>query len=149
MKFFVNLPKFYEKILSEFNKLKILHNNDRVCNDILFNNKEILIGGKPFFNKEWFTDGIRSIVDLLDANGHFLTFNNFKNKYGLAKTNFVQFYQVVDAIPKHLLRKLINRKVCGELLDLQLDPASFHRNSTLKLNLTNMKSKDFYWLLID
>ena len=79
MKVFENGPKFYKEILSYFNKLKILYNNDQVCSDILFNNKEILMGGKPSFNKKWFTNGIRSIVDLLDANGHFLTFDNSKN----------------------------------------------------------------------
>ena len=39
---------------------------------IPFNNKEILIHGKPFFWKEWFKKGIRTIKDLLDKNENVL-----------------------------------------------------------------------------
>ena len=37
---------------------------------ILFNNKEILIGGKPIFLNEWFKKGIISIKDLLNDHGN-------------------------------------------------------------------------------
>ena len=34
----------------------------------LFNNKATLIGGKPFFLREWFSIGIICIKDLLNEN---------------------------------------------------------------------------------
>ena len=102
VKFFENLPNFYKDILLYFSELKTLYNHDNMCKTILFNNKDILIGGKPFFNKEWFSRRIISITDLLDAEGRFLSFNDFQSKYRLRRTNFLQFYQVINAIPKHL-----------------------------------------------
>ena len=74
---------------------------------ILFNNKEILVGGKPIFISEWLNSNILFIQDLLNSNGHFISYQEFKNKYA-CKTYFLQFYQVVSAIPKHLATKAKN-----------------------------------------
>ena len=73
-----------------------------------FNNKDIIIGGEPFFIKEWFSKGVLEIRDLLKSDDSFLSFNGFRRKYGLTKTNFLQFYQVVKAILKRLILKSIS-----------------------------------------
>ena len=105
----------------------------------LFNNKEILIGGKMFFNKESFANGIRSIKDLLDNDGHFLSFPNFQSKYRLTKTNF----------PKHLLKEAIDTELSPGSSGIELDLTSFCLESSVELNLAKLKSKDFYWLVIN
>jgi len=46
---------------------------------ILYNNREILVGAKPFFFQEWFSQGIRTISDLLDE-GNILSFVDYKSK---------------------------------------------------------------------
>ena len=79
VKFFKNLPNFYKDILLYFSELKTLYKHDNMCEIILFNNKDILIGGKPFFNKEWFSRRIISIIDLLGTEGRFLSFNYFQS----------------------------------------------------------------------
>ena len=80
VKYFEKLPNFYKEILKCFSDLKALYNSDLTSNRdiILFNNKEILIGRKPFFNKEWFAKGIRTINDILDNDGKFLSFESFQ-----------------------------------------------------------------------
>ena len=149
VKLIENLPNFYRDILSFFSELKALYNSNSMRDTILFNNEEILIGGKMFFNKEWFANGIRSIKDLLDNDGHFLSFPNFQSKYRLTKTNFLQFYQVVNAIPKHLLKKAIDMELSPGSSGIELDLTSFCLEPSVELNLTKLKSKDFYWLLIN
>jgi len=62
----------------------------------LFNNKDILVDGKPIFLSEWFKKGILSINDLLNESGNFLTFREFWDKYS-CESNFLQYYQVVSA----------------------------------------------------
>ena len=99
------LPKFYRDMLEFFSELVAFYSSENLWDTILFNNKDILIGGEPFFNKEWLSKGICEIKDLLSTNGSFLLFHNFRTKYGLSKTNFLQFYQVINAIPKHLILK--------------------------------------------
>ena len=79
MKDFDYLPRFYKDILLFFNELKVLYNYNNFSVMILFNNKGILIGGKPFLFEEWFNKGIRTIMHLLDINGNFLSFEEFKS----------------------------------------------------------------------
>jgi len=48
------LPVFYKKILDNINELKSLYDYYQKQDIILFNNKEIIIGGKPIFWSDWF-----------------------------------------------------------------------------------------------
>ena len=98
-----NFQTFIRRFWNTSVTWKALYDSDLTSNRdiILFNNKEILIGQKPFFNKEWFAKGIRTINDILDNDGKFLSFESFQHKFGLTRTNFLQFYQVIHAILKH------------------------------------------------
>ena len=53
-KFFnqIDLPPFYQQILGYFLELKTLYESGIGQDMILFNNKEILVGNRPFFLKE-------------------------------------------------------------------------------------------------
>ena len=62
-------------------ELKTLYSYDQKQELILFNNKDILVDGKPIFLSEWFKKGILSINDLLKKSGNFLTFHEFRDKY--------------------------------------------------------------------
>ena len=117
---------------------------------ILFNNKDILIGGRPFFFNEWLNKGIRTIMHLLDTNGDFLSFEDFKSKYSLKKTNFLHYYQVTSAISNHLLAKAKNTKLSfGDHANLNFDLANFPLDDNTSIDLYKIKSKQFYWLLIN
>ena len=107
--------------------------------------------GKPLFNKEWFAKGIRTINDLLDNDGRFLSFESFQNKFDLTRTNFLQFYQVIHAIPQNIVSKAL-----AIAMKLSSSSSEFESNSTLfdlepevKLNFTTMKSREFYWLFVN
>ena len=67
---------------------------------IPFNNKEILIHGKPFFWKEWFKKGIRTIKDLLDKNENVLPAwckeMESNRSYGPRKTNWTNIFKSVQ-----------------------------------------------------
>jgi len=106
-KYIDGLPSFYKDILKFFNELKTLYNYDRGQDMTVFNKEEILVGGKPIFISEWLNNNILFIHDLLNSNGQFMSYQEFKNKFA-CKTNFLQFYQVVSAIPKHLATKVKN-----------------------------------------
>ena len=119
---FENVPSFYKDILLFFHELKALYGCHHGQDTMLFNNKEIRIEGKPFFWKEWFEKGIRTIKDLLDKNGNVLSFPVFKSKYSLQKTTFLHFYQVICAIPGHLLTKAkLTNDFSAEMINIE-DP---------------------------
>ena len=144
-KYIDGLPFFYKDILKFFNELKTLYNYDRGQNMILFNNKEILVGGKPIFISEWFNSNILFIQDLLNSNGQFMTYQEFKNKFA-CKTNFLQFYQVVSAIPEHLVTKAKNTVPPERELYIENSPF-FQLDDLTAIHLGKAKTKDFYCLL--
>ena len=106
-KYIDGLPLFYKDILTFFTKLKNLYSYDSMQDLVLFNNKEILVGGRPVFTKEWLDSNILTIRDLLNSNGQLLSFQEFNDKYD-CNMNFLQFYQVTSAIPKYLVIKARN-----------------------------------------
>ena len=140
----IDLPPFYQQILWYFLELKTLYENDIGQEAILFNNKEILVGNRPFFLKDWFDLGIVSIQDIFSENGKFLSFQEFQQIYKM-KCNFLNYYQVVSAIPKHLPERANQIQLDKTLF---LDIENFQLSPSLSINLTKMKNKDYYWLFV-
>ena len=98
-----------------------------------------------FFFSKWFKKGIISIKDLLTESGNFLTFEEFSLKYS-CQTNFLQYYQVISAVPKHLLS--IAKQING--FDKHFFTSNdniFPLSETVQINLGKAKSRDFYKLL--
>ena len=112
---------------------------------VLFNNKEILVGGKPVFIKEWFDCNILCIQDLLNSNGQLLSFQEFINKYDCT-TNFLQFYQVISAIPRYLVTKARNTEPQENELYTR-NNFLFQLDASTQIQLEKAKTRDFYFLL--
>jgi len=137
---------FYKKILDNFKELKNHSDYYRKQDIILFNNKEILIGGKQFFWSNWFKKGIISIKDLLDETGNLLTFQAFSLKYS-CRTSFPQYYQVLSAIPKHLLSLAKQPDTFNKSFFTSKDNI-FPLNESAQINFDTARSRDFYKLLV-
>ena len=133
VKDFKNVPSFYKDILLFFDELKALYGYLHGRDTILFNNKEIRIDSKPFFWKDWFEKGIRTIQDLIDKNENVLSFAAFQLKYSLQKTTFLHYYQVISAIPSHLLTKAKTKEFSVEMINSE-DPKSFHLDEKVVIN---------------
>ena len=101
VKYLTHIPTFYRDILIAFDEIKTLYNYDQGIDTILFNNRDISVDGKLLFIREWFVKGIHMIQQLFKENGQYLTFQKFQAKYH-CNTNFLQFYQILSAIPVHL-----------------------------------------------
>ena len=145
---FEDIPSFYKDILLYFYELKNLYGCQQGRNTILFNNRNIRIDGKTFFWTEWYKKGIRTIRDLLGDNGQILPFPVFQSKYSLQKTTFLHYYQVVSAIPSHLLTEAKIQEFNSETINIE-DPESFRLDENVTINLLKANCKDFYWLIID
>lgn len=89
-----------------FHELKCSYETDLGQDLVLFSNKDILIDRKTFFYKSWFKKGIRifRVHDLLTESGAFFSHCEFTKRHNL-NCNFLQYLQVVSAIPKRLLEK--------------------------------------------
>ena len=145
-KYLGHFPEFYRDILIAFDEIKTLYNYDQGNDIILFNNKDILVDGKPIFIREWFNKGIHTIQELLNENGQYLTFQDFQIKYH-CKTNFLQFYQILSAIPGFLKEKA---RTLGQnpMLNYSENYTSFLLNQNTEINLEKFKARDYYHLLL-
>jgi len=144
-KYIDGLPSFYKDILKFFNELKTLHNCDRGQDMILFNNKEILVRGKPIFIREWLNNNIMFIQDLSNSNGQFMSYQEFKNKYA-CKIKFLRFYRVVSVIPKHQATNAKNTVTPESEPFIENSPL-FQLDELTEIHLLGKaKTKDFHQL---
>ena len=98
------LPIFYSNILKFFKELKTLYGYDPGSDLVLFNNRKILVDNKTVYFNNWVENDIILIKDLLKDDGSYLSFQEFSDKFA-CKTNFLQYYQIISAIPNQLLLK--------------------------------------------
>ena len=103
------LPSLYKDILKFFNELKTLMRSYSTT-------KKFLLDGSQYSSGNGLT-AILVIQDLLNSNGQFMSYQEFKNKYA-CKMYFLQSYQVVSTIPKHLATKAKNTVPLFQLDDL-------------------------------
>ena len=111
---------------------------------VLFNNKDILIGGRSFFCRSWLNKNVFLVQDLLGDDGKVLSYSEFFRKFQL-NGNFLQYMQVVSAIPKDLMD---DARRCHIDKTSILSESSFQLSADLSLDLLKMKNRNYYWLLI-
>ena len=82
--------------------------------------------------------------NILNADGNFLTFEEFQNKFQV-KTNYLRYFQLMAAMPSELKRKA---KAFGTLPHELLDTAMiFSSTGTAPLDQTKMRCKHYYKIL--
>jgi len=71
---------------------------------LLWNNKAITIESDPVFWRSWFKRKILCVQDVLNAEGNFLTIDEFQKKFKI-KINFLHNLQLIAAISSDLKKK--------------------------------------------
>ena len=108
-----NVEPFYQEILVAWSKLQIekkITTKEDILNEIIWNNKHMLINGKAMFYKEWFNKGIKYIKYSIHENGHFLTTDEINNKYRIA-VNIMTYNSIKASIPNKWRRCLKNGQI--------------------------------------
>jgi len=97
----VHLPIFYKECLEAFRNLKKskVATYEDVVDQIIWNNRNIVIHGKSLFEKHLFTKGIVKIGDLLSDTGKFLESPKVLEA-NLSPIQYFKLIGIVDAIPK-------------------------------------------------
>ena len=104
------LPTFYKKVLDYWCDFKISTGIDSKTNpenEIVWNNRRILVGKKPVFYQTWYDAGVIKISDILSQNQSFLKWHEFAMKFNL-NVPFTTYYGLVNAIPKNWKANLTN-----------------------------------------
>ena len=110
-----NLSVFYKNVLAVWQELnsKDPRNANEFKQEIIWNNRFIKIDGKSFYYKAWANKGILKISDLPDIHGQFLSFENFKCKFGVRCT-FLDYAGVLAAIPKIWKSEIVGNVANGD-----------------------------------
>ena len=137
------LPNFYRELLQYFQEFKNKANIFPHGEFLLWNNKAITIENYSVFWRSWFKQKILYVQDVLNAEGNFLTLEEFQNKFKI-KTNFLYYLQLIAAIPWDLKRKL--PQPSQELLDTA-KLSSVTATPDLTLDLTEMRCKNYYKII--
>ena len=95
------LPDFYRTALCYWQEFKYSSDSKEipVCDQIIWNNRNIRLDGKTIFINEWYNKGIIYIQDLLNADFNFLSLTRFKEKF-IVQCPFTIHYDLINAIPK-------------------------------------------------
>lgn len=141
-----SLPLFYRQILINFLELKTLYRPNYLSDLLLFNNKEIKIDGNSIFYSNWSEKAVLTIQDLHDCNGKFLSFQTFQQRYNI-KCNFLNYLQVLTAIPKYLLEKA--RTVSPIDMHNFSGSTYYKLSDSIVINFTKMNCKDYYLLYVN
>ena len=135
------LPTFYRELLQYFQEFKDKTKIFSYGKFLLWNNEEITIDKNTLFWKSWFKKNILSIQDTLNADGNFLTFQQFQNKLNI-KTNYLHYFQLIAAIPTDLKKKARECEAPSHEL-LNTTTISLFLGSNL-VDLADMRCKHYY-----
>ena len=137
-----NFPLFFKEMLDYFQELVNMYDGVQQRKFVLWN-REIKIEAKTLFWKTWFEKGIYLVQDLLNEDGKFLSLQEFQDKFGL-KINFLQYFQMIAAIPSELKHNAHKTESSSE--DLFKTEDTFQLVQNLTLPLVKMRCKHYYKL---
>ena len=114
---------------------------------ILWNNKDINVENKSVFWKSWRDKNVLFVQDLLNNQGNYLFPQEFSNKYNI-KVNFLQYYQIITAIPASLKSYAFTHLDLGKLNSIS-ENVDFQISKDVSLNLKKTSCKQFYKLFTE
>ena len=155
-----DISDFYTKCLYTWSSLKLpsLNEDDSICNELIWNNKQTLIEKKNIYSRSLKEKGLMQINDLLSSNGGLVKTDELISR-GFSHAEAFSVMSLIDAIPSEWRKKLKNRKpitssikVCKEKqLLLNGSPTDFIKitQKSVYLELTSRitnfpKSQEFF-----
>ena len=108
------IGRFYKEMLEYWQELRP---DVQPHEEIIWNNKNIIVNGETLFYRKWYEAGLIHVKDLLDDKGNLLTLNEVNEKYGI-NLNILNYTTIVKAIPKEWLENNVNhtkiKRICQD-----------------------------------
>lgn len=80
---------------------------EEVGNEIIWNNKTCTIAGKSVFYRCWYEAGVKYIKHLITEDENLMTLDVLQHTFGI-KTHFLQYLELLNALPTNWKKKLEN-----------------------------------------
>ena len=106
-----DIPDFYTNCLKTWNSLKLpsLNEDDSVCDELIWNNKQILIEKKTIYSRSLKEKGLMQVNDLLRSNGGLVKTDELISR-GFSHAEAFSIMNLIDAIPSEWRKKVKNIK---------------------------------------
>ena len=105
---------FYKQLLHHWFELhsRPPETNNEILNEIIWNNRFILVDNKPLHKKQYIDKGLKKIKDLIDENGNIMIREEIENKYDVRMS--IMFYNSLKtAIPIEWRKKITRNDMCS------------------------------------
>jgi len=141
-----DIPIFYKQLLGYW---FAFHGTDpssinEILNESLWENRRILVGGKPLLYPKWKTNGIQIIYDVINSRGEILSWKEIQRKVK-ARIDIMQYNSLISAIPGQWLRTV---KQTPNYVFKRVETIQVKINKVQK-DIAKVKCKDFYWETIN
>ena len=137
------ISPFYEECLTLWSKFNTTNPNQvkDILNEIIWNNKNILINKKLCFYSDLVDAGMHRICDIVKPNGHFYTLFDLQSK-NIQPRNFLSWYGLIDAIPANWKKELKSKAIPHTP---PFDPQDYYLLlNSVKVSLSEMDTKTLY-----
>ena len=92
---------FVKEVIEYWTTIHYCEKNLEFESAFIWHNSLITIEKKPFFfHQSWFNAGIQKVVDLLNKDGSFFSFDEFLKKFKV-KTNYLEYFKVISALRQY------------------------------------------------
>ena len=91
---------FVKEVIEYWTTINYCEKNLEFESAFIWHNSLITIEKKPFFYQSWFNAGIQKVVDLLNKDGSFFSFDEFLKKFKV-KTNYLEYFKVISALRQY------------------------------------------------
>jgi len=107
-----HIPEFYKTILNTWSELTYKEPDtiEKICNQIIWNNKQILVDGKSVYYESFTEAGVIKICDLFYEDGKIKPFDTLGIVHQKS-VNYLKWYGIVQTIPKHWRKKMSMKQV--------------------------------------
>ena len=101
-----DIPDFYTKCLKTWSSLKLpsRREDNSICNELIWNNKQILIEKKTVYSRSLKEKGLMQINDLLSSNGGLVKTDELISR-GFSHAEAFSVMSLIDAIPSEWRKK--------------------------------------------
>ena len=118
------IPTFYKEVISPWEKICIGTSSglEFILSRSLWNNHFVTSEGKTISSKHLESKGILMVVDLIDNDGKFSSWEKRSRKFTLSAVDFLEWYEILRSIPRewknrvkektHFFLKLWMNKYC-------------------------------------
>ena len=137
------LPAFYRQVLFVWHGLQSCPIQPvDIQREYIWLNKYIRIDNQSLFNKKLFEAGVICINDILNAEGNFLNYKQFTEKF-VVKISHMYYISLIDAIPQEWRLKVKRTKI--NLNIVNTDELPFVKVNSGDRTVTLTSTREYYW----